>query len=265
MTSTTMRVAAYAGAFAALVACGGEKDKMGADTTMARDLALAGADSAAKPALTDVPKAQPTAKAKTTSTKAKAPAPVVTAPAAAPPARPTTGAIAAGTSLSLRAASEICTNNNKVGDTFTATVADPVSGSNGSMIPPGAVVTFTITKLNRSENVNDPIEMIIVPKTIAFGGKTYDLDATTNAGFAVDKVRATTKSTDAKKVVGGAVIGAIAGQVAGKNTKSTVIGAAAGAAAGGAAAAATANYEGCLRTGTTIAVTLGNALTVNIA
>jgi hypothetical protein len=99
---------------------------------------------------------------------------------------------------------------------------------------------------------------------IAFGGKSYPINGMVS-GMEIQRVRATSKSSDVKKVVGGAAIGAIAGQVLGKNTKSTVIGAAAGAAAGAGAAVATANYEGCLRAGNNFVVTLSNALTLPIA
>src|SRR5690606_15628400 len=72
----------------------------------------------------------------------------------------------------------------------------------------------------------------------------------------IERVRASTRADDAKKVAAGAIIGAIAGQVIGKDTKGTVIGAATGAAAGTAAAAATANYDGCLPEGANIVIRL---------
>lgn len=256
-------------AIAALVlvaACAGDKSKsdsaLAADSSLNRDLKLAGTDTAAKPQLADVPKAPPPATKTKTATKAPATKTVAKAPTTPPaPPKPTTGVIAAGTALSLTAASEICTNTNKVGDTFTATVKDPVAGSNGATIPAGAVVTFTVSKLKRSENVNDAIEMVYTVNSVAFGGKTYAVDAAVTT-LAVDKVKNVPKGTTTKNVVGGAAVGAIAGQLLGKNTKSTVVGAAVGAAAGAGAAAATANYEGCTRTGSTIVVTLSSGLEV---
>ena len=92
-------------------------------------------------------------------------------------------------------------------------------------------------------------------------GTSYNL-ATDVTSAQVEKVRASTKSNDAKKVIGGAVLGGIIGQATGKDTKSTVIGAAAGAAAGTAAAAATANYEGCINAGDTIRLRLTQGLQV---
>jgi hypothetical protein len=254
-----------------VAACGGgdstADSALAADSALNRDLALAGADSTSQPALADVPatpatKTRAPTKTASTSTKAKAPAPTKTAPAA--PARPTSGTIEAGTQLAVRSNSELCTNTHKIGDRLMATVNTAVVGSNGATIPAGAVVTLTVTKLNRSENVNDPIEMQFSVDQVEFGGKSYAINGSVS-GMNVERVRATSKSADVKKVVGGAAIGAIAGQVLGKNTKSTVIGAAAGAAAGAGAAVATANYEGCLRAGNNFVVTLGNALTLPLA
>jgi hypothetical protein len=259
-----------------LAGCAGDKSRadnaLAADSALSRDLLLAGTDTVARPQLTDVPKAPPAPKTKTAApTKAPAtktasapvpasvPAPVPVAPA------PKVGAIASGTQLSFITSSDLCTNTNAVGDSYSATLSEAVNGSNGAAIPAGATVTFTVSQLKRSENSNDPIVIVFAPTSIAFGGKTYAVDASVNAGFAVDKVRNQPKGADAKKVIGAAAVGAIAGQLLGRNPKSTVIGAAVGAAAGGAAAAASANYEGCVRTGTGIVVTLTSALQITVS
>ena len=268
-----------------LAACGGDKNKadtaLAADTTLNRDLSLAGRDTAAQPALTDVPAApagggatksttstptktatkttptKTTTKTATTATKTKSGNTVTKGTGTAS----NVGMIPAGTALSLRSNSEVCTNTGKVGDNLTATLNESVTGSNGATIPAGATVTLEVTRLKRSENVNDKIVMEFAVKQVSFGGKSYNLDGSVT-NVAVDRVRNQPKSADAKKVIGGAAIGAIAGQVIGKNTKSTVIGAAAGAAAGAGAAAATANYEGCVRAGANIVVTLNSPVTV---
>ena len=139
-----------------------------------------------------------------------------------------------------------------------------MTGSNGAVIPAGATAVIEVTKLKRSENANDNIEMGFAVKTISFGGATYNVDGDVTSA-AVDRVRNSTKGNDAKKVAGGAVLGAVIGQVIGKDTKGTVIGAAAGAAAGTAAAATTANYEGCVNDGGRIVITLTSPLTIKAA
>jgi len=254
------------------------------DTALSRDLQLATGDSAAQPQLKDVPAtAAPTPAPTTSKPRASRPTPKPTAPApkpesTTPPRTPSgntvtpgekssggnVGSIASGTALTLASSSKVCTNTNKVGDRFSATLNEAVNGSNGAVIPAGATAVIEVTKLKRSENANDNIEMGFAVKTISFGGATYNVDGDVTSA-AVERVRNSTKGNDAKKVVGGAILGAVIGQVIGKDTKGTVIGAAGGAAAGTAAAAATANYEGCVNDGGRIVITLTGPLTIKAA
>jgi len=264
------------------------------DTALNRDLALANQDSAAQPQLRDVP-ATPAVETPEPARSTPAPRPAASRPAArptrpTPPApTPTTrttpsgntetrnapgsasasgggavGTIPSGTDLALRSNSRVCTNTYTVGQTFSATVANAVSGSNGASIPSGATVTLEVTQLKRSENANDKIIMEFAVKSVTFGGRTYPVSGTV-ASADVERVRNQPKSKDVQKVATGAAIGAIAGQILGKNTKSTIIGAAAGAAGGAATAAATANYEGCVPDGGSIAVSLTSPLQVRVA
>jgi len=273
------------------------------DSALNRDLALANQDSAAQPQLTDVPAEAPAPVTPAPTPAATAPtrapsrpattrpaprptAPRPSAPAPAPtPAAPTrtasgntvtpgtagagaaertgTGSLPAGTQLALTSNSKVCTNTHKVGDRFTATVSDAVTGANGARVPAGATATVEVTKVDRSENVRDKIEMGFRVVALTFGGRTYAVDAATESAD-VSRVRNQPASKDRQKVIGGAVIGAIAGQVIGKDTKGTIIGAATGAAAGAATAAATANYEGCLNDGARIAVRLTDAVQIRL-
>lgn len=282
-----------------IAACGGDRDNplrdsaLASDSALNRDLELAGADTGLQPQLQDVPAGDTAAPAATTP----APAPRRTAtrpttttrqpttrqPATTTPRETTTpsgnvvtrnpsggtaatgggavGTIAAGTQLTLASNARVCTNTRQVGDTFTADVTEAVTGTNGAQIPAGAKVTLRITRLKRSENVRDPIQMEFEVVSVAFGGRSYSLDGRVEYAD-VERVRNQPKEKDVQKVVGGAVIGAIAGQVLGKDTKSTVTGAAAGAAAGAATAAATANYEGCVGEGKTLRIALTSAVQV---
>ena len=272
----------------AAVACGGDKSAdtpLAQDTTLSRDLQLANSDSAAVPALTDTvapapaPAATPSPAPRPAASRPAPARPAPSRPAPAPAApKPTTtasgntvssgsgsertvGTIPAGTRLALTSNATVCTNTHKVGDTFTATVSESVTGSNGAVIPAGATANVTVTQLKRSENANDKIIVGLRVNSVTMGGRTYALDGSVS-DVAVTRVRNSSTGNDAKKVIGGAIIGAIAGQVIGKDTKGTVIGGAAGAAAGTAAAAATANYEGCVNEGGRILVTLDAPATV---
>lgn len=291
----------YTRLFAALsltfvvAACGDDKsgDTLAQDTTLNRDLELANVDTGAQPSLTDVPAdaepipAAPAPAARTTTTQprttttTRTPARTTTAP------RPTTttaqprttasgntatagtgtaeremGTIAAGSTVSLSSSTRVCTNTHRVGDRFTATVRQSVTGSNGAVIPAGATATVEITSLRRSDNANDPIVVGVAIRSISFGGRTYAVSGTTSSAQ-VDRVRSSTTRDDVKKVATGAAIGAIAGQILGRDTRGTVTGAAAGAAVGAGAAVATANYEGCIPTGGNISVSLNNSVQVH--
>ena len=274
---------------------GPDSTALSTDTTLNRDLALAGRDTTVQPQLKDVPANAPAAAAPTTTTRRSptrertAPRHVGNAPPRTTPAPTTTttasgntattnpgaaanpgasgggavGMIPAGATLTTHSNSRVCTNTNAVGDHVTATLDNSVSGSNGAVIPAGATVNLTVTRLKRSENSNDPIIMEFAVNSVTFNGRTYPIDATVSSA-SVDRVKDQPAAKDAQKVAIGAVAGAIAGRIFGHSTKATVIGGAAGAAAGAAAAVATANYQGCVPSGGSIVVKLSSPATVRV-
>jgi hypothetical protein len=262
-------------------ACAKKDDTAAADSALNKDIQLANGDTSARPALTDVPAGTTnpapttTTTTKTTTTTTKRPTTTTrpSTPAVTPSGNTVTrnpsgsaanvGTIPSGATLNLAAGSKVCTNTNHVGDRFNASVTNAITGSNGAVIPAGATATVEVTELKRSENVNDNVVMGFRVVSVNFGGHTYPISATTTYAD-VSKVKNQPKGKDVQKVVGGAAIGAIAGQILGKSTKATVIGGAVGAAAGAGAAAATANYEGCVNSGSRITATLNSSTQVNI-
>ena len=266
-------------------ACAKSDNTAAADSALNKDIQLANRDTAAQPALTDVPAAtttnpapstsapRPTTKTTTRTTTTRTPTTTTRQPTVTASGNTVTrtnagtaarvGTIPAGATLNLASGSKICTNTNKVGERFSATVTDAVVGSNGAVIPAGATANIEVTELKRSENANDNVVMGFRVVSVSFGGHTYPVSATTSYAQ-VNKVRNQPKGKDVQKVVGGAAIGAIAGQILGRSTKATVIGGAVGAAAGAGAAAATSNYEGCVNSGGRITATLNSSTQVNI-
>ena len=277
---------------AAAGACNKDKGNAGAlaqDSTLNRDLQLANTDSAAQPQLKDVPAPQSAAAPAATAAPAASSKPVEhtrprhRAPSAASPAssgsavaaapesnttasgnsvavtpsgsEAALGTIPAGTSLNLTSNDKVCTNTNKAGDKFTASVADAVVGTNGATIPAGSNVVMQVADLQRSSNATKAIQMTFSVLSVSIGNTSYPLAAQIDH-VDVDKQRNASVGSDAAKVAGGAIIGAILGQVIGHNTKGTVIGAATGAAAGTAVAMGTAAYEGCVPTGGKITIHL---------
>ncbi len=272
----------------------GNAGALAQDTTLNRDLQLANTDSAAQPQLKDVP-APDSAAAPTPAPAASAapagspkavehtrprhrapslsaaPSSSASAPAAAPDSTTTAsgnsvavspsgseaalGTIPAGTSLNMTSNDKVCTNTNKAGDKFTASVSDAVVGTNGATIPAGSNVVMQVADLERSSNATKAIQMTFSVLSVSVGSTSYPLAAQIDH-VDVEKQRNASVGSDAAKVAGGAVLGAIIGQVIGHNTKGTVIGAATGAAAGTAVAMGTAAYEGCVPQGGKITIHL---------
>ncbi len=271
--SLALSLALFAGA------CAKKDDTAAADSALNKDIQLANGDTSAQPALTDVPAGTAKTPGTTTTTKTTTTTRKPTTTTRTPTTSVTSsgntvtrnnsgsaakmGTIPAGATLSLASGSKICTNTNHVGDRFNASVTNAVVGSNGAVIPAGATATVEVTELKRSENVNDNVVMGFRVVSVNFGGHTYPVSATTQTAD-VTKVKNQPKGKDVQKVVGGAAIGAIAGQILGHSTKATIIGGAVGAAAGAGAAAATANYEGCVNSGSRITATLNSSTQVNI-
>lgn len=297
MTRKSFSIAVLVTTFIA-IACSTDRDRqdvLAEDSTLARDLALANQDTTSVPQLADVPT---TAEPQPVEAE-PAPAPIVR-PAPAPPRRrvvanrpappparvvdaePATrvtesgntetvtpgaaterplGVVSAGSDISLASGQRVCTNTNKVGDRFTATISNPVMGANGTVIPVGATALVTIASLKKSERSGDQIEIGLTVESITFDGRTYAISSETT--FAeVDRVRVQSRGDDARKVATGAAIGAVLGGILGGKTKSTVIGAATGAAAGAVVATRNADYEGCIPDGGRITIRLSEPLTL---
>jgi hypothetical protein len=256
-------------------------DKMSPDTSLASDLAAAGAPPA-QPALADTgsaPKAPPAVTPAPDTTKKevaraepekhhkRAKATTGGGGTTTPqPTQPTTtasgntvthngagggtvGTIAAGTNIALTSDKQICTDSNKVGDTFTATVANPVVGSNGAVIPAGSSVSGHVTALGQSKAVGQTVTFSLAFDNLTVNGTGYPIDAAMAGAPQLQQHRTTRATTDAAKVGGGAVAGAIIGGLIGHNVKGAVIGGAAGAAAGGGVAVATGHFDACLPQG----------------
>lgn len=297
MKTKSIALLALLAAATITVACNDRKgnDPLAQDTSLVRDLALANQDTASKPELRDVPvttEPEPVAAEpepapaprrtvtpvvrRTTprkTTPAPKPAPATPAPAVRVTESGNTehvtetgsegklGVVSSGSEISLTAGQRICTNTNSVGDRFTAQIADPVMGANGTVIPVGATAVVSITSLHKSEKAGDDIEIGLRVESIAYDGKTYPVSSETTYAQ-VDKVRSQSSGETARKVATGAAIGAVLGQILGHKTKSTVIGAGAGAAAGAVIANRNADYDGCVPDGGRITIRLTEPLTI---
>jgi hypothetical protein len=132
-------------------------------------------------------------------------------------------------------------------------LAASVTATNGIVIPEGATGTFEVVEAKTAKGSNDQTSFTVKLVSVTYGGRTYPLEATVQSTSA-ERVRSSSKGTDAKKVAGGAILGAIAGQLIGKGTRGTMIG-----------AAATANFDTCINAGAGISATLDAPVTVRPA
>ena len=267
------------------MACGGnDAPALDADSALARDLTLATPDltppelqdsalRTAPPSRSPNPGRTPAPRPATpTPPRTPAPAPIPVSapiytpsaptpePAPVPAPTPASRAmISAGTAMTLSVGSRVCTSN-RVGDKFVATLNEPVTGSNGAVIPAGTRAVVEVVSVTPASDGTDA--------RIVFRVRTMSTDQGPLApvGDAVpqdslERVRIDGGS-DAKKVAAGAIAGALIGQMIGKDTKGTVIGAATGAAAGTIAARGGAKYDGCLPQGGNVRLVLAEGLII---
>ena len=232
------------------------------------DLALQ-PDTTLEPELTDLPVDEPEprvapplpaptpAPRPATRTRSTAPRRSEPSPSRVPapePSRPrtVTMSVPAGTSFAVRMNQELTTRTSSVGETFTATLTEPLVAADGTtLIPAGATVRGRVTESRKSGRAGEQAQLRLDFTSVSYGGETYSLSATTLDAEA-KLVTRDSKASQAAKVGGGAVAGAVLGRVLGKNTKSTVAGAAIGAAAGTAVAMGTADVDAVIPAGARI-------------
>jgi len=181
-------------------------------------------------------------------------------PAPAPAPAPARGVIGAGAQVGLVTNAKVCAATALAGDKYTATVSEPTVGSNGAVIPAGAMVVIEVASVEKT----DPIESSRIQfriRSIDVGGESQPVDGNVATLASLEKVQVAS-GNDKTKVIGGAVAGAVLGRIFGGGTKGTVIGAAAGAAAGTAAAHATHSTDACLPVGSALRLTLSREIVV---
>lgn len=145
----------------------------------------------------------------------------------------TAPAIPSGTTIRIRIIDKLSSEENQVGDTFHATLEDPITVNGKDLYPKGADVTGHITDIHKSGRLSEPGELDLVLNTVTSGPMTSSL----RVQPLVIKGESHTKS-NAEKMGGGAALGAVIGAIAGGG-KGAAVGTLAGGAAGTGAAAAT--------------------------
>jgi len=145
--------------------------------------------------------------------------------------------IPSGTTIKVRMTDRLSSAEARMGDTFRATLEEPITVNDKELYPRGADVTGRVVDVHQSGRLSEPGELDLVLNTVTSGGKTSSLRVTP----LVMKGDSHGKS-NATKIGGGAALGAIIGAIAGGG-KGAAVGTVAGGAAGTGAAAATGKRE----------------------
>jgi BON domain len=184
---------------------------------------------------------------------APAPAP---AAAAAPPPPPKPIVVPAGTAITIKTGEALSSKSSQSGQTFTATVAQPVSVGGKTAIPAGSSVTGTVVAAKAKGKIKGEGELDLTLNSVAIKGHTYNIQTNTNDNTSKGKGKRTAVTTGGG-AAGGALIGGLAG-----GGKGAGIGALVGAGAGFAGGALTGNKQIELPAETAITFTLAAPLTL---
>jgi hypothetical protein len=174
-----------------------------------------------------------------------------------PEPRAASDMIPAGTVLRVRMIDPVDSETSHVGQTFQATLDDPIVGPDGyTLVDRGADVVAKLVEDKQSGKISGRTELTLDLVSIRVRGRMVDLtteDVTTSSGSRTGK---------SAKVIGGtAAVGAILGGIFGGG-KGAAIGAASGAGAGGAVQVLTKGQRVKIPSETRLSFTLQNAVRI---
>jgi hypothetical protein len=163
-----------------------------------------------------------------------------------------------GTSLRVVLDQSISSKDARSGDSFNATVVEPVVIQGKTVVPRDAHVKGHVVDAQASGRLQTPARLALALDSVEVNGKSYDLQSST-----VSRAGSSHKTRDIEFIGGGAGLGALIGGLAGHG-KGAAIGAAAGAGAGTAAAAATGKKDITLPAESTLSFRLTQPLTIEV-
>ncbi len=145
---------------------------------------------------------------------------------APPPAQSSSAELPAGTNIVVRMIDAVDSQVNRVGQTFAASLDEPVMLEGQTVIPRGADAVVKLTDAKESGKLAGRAELTLDLVSVKVNGRMVDINTQT-----VSRESSSRGQRTAKVAGGTAAVGAIIGAIAGGG-KGAAIGAAAGGAAG---------------------------------
>ena len=164
--------------------------------------------------------------------------------------------VPAGTVLTVRTDQALSSKNSQTGQTFLATLAQPLSVGGRRALPTGATVSGTVVTAKAKGKVKGEGQLDLALTSISTGGHTYQIQTSVLSSTVKGKGKRTAATTGGG-AAGGALIGGIAG-----GGKGAAIGLGVGAAAGLLGGAFTGNKQIEVPAESALSFTLAQPLTL---
>ncbi len=164
--------------------------------------------------------------------------------------------VPAGTVLTIRTGQALSSKNSQTGQTFLATLAQPVSVGGRPALPTGSTVSGKVVTAKAKGKVKGEGQLDLSLTSISLGGHTYQIHTNLLSSTTKGKGKRTAATTGGG-AAGGALIGGIAG-----GGKGAAIGAGVGAAAGFVGGAFTGNKQIEVPAESALSFTLAQPLTL---
>lgn len=145
--------------------------------------------------------------------------------------------VPSGTVLTVRTSQGLSSKTSQSGQTFLATLAQPIGVNGKTALPSGATVSGTVVSAKAKGKIKGQGELSLTLTSISVGGHTYSIETNVSSSTAKGKGKRTAATTGGG-AAGGALIGGIAG-----GGKGAGIGALIGAGAGFIGGAVTGNKQ----------------------